>query len=104
MASEQNQYLYEFGPFRLDAQKRLLLREGEIVPLKPKAFDTLLVLVGNCGQVVEKDELMKRIWPNTAVEEGNLTFNISSLRKALRRGPKPGPRCSFCPTPTASRR
>src|SRR4029078_4572253 len=87
-ASEQNQYLYEFGPFRLDAQKRLLLREGEIVPLKPKAFDTLLVLVGNCGQVVEKDELMKRIWPNTAVEEGNLTFNISSLRKALGDDPR----------------
>jgi len=88
VASEQNQYLYEFGPFRLDAQKRLLLRDGEIVPLKPKAFDTLLVLVGNCGQVVEKDELMKRVWPNTAVEEGNLTFNISSLRKALGDDPR----------------
>ena len=86
--SEQNRYLYEFGPFRLDAQKRLLLREGKIVPLKPKAFDTLLALVGNCGHVVEKDELMRRVWGDTAVEEGNLTFNISSLRKALGDDPR----------------
>lgn len=86
--SEQNHYIYEFGPFRLDAQKRLLWREGEIVPLKPKAFDTLLALVGRCGHVVEKDELMRRVWPDTAVEEGNLTFNISSLRKALGDDPR----------------
>jgi Tol biopolymer transport system component/DNA-binding winged helix-turn-helix (wHTH) protein len=79
---------YEFGPFRLDAQKRLLLREGKIVPLKPKAFDTLLALVEGNGQVVEKDELMRRLWPDTVVEEGNLTFNISSLRKALGDDPR----------------
>ena len=85
---EQNHYIYEFGPFRLDARKRLLLREGEIVPLKPKAFDTLLALVEGCGRVVEKDELMRRVWPDTAVEEGNLTFNISSLRKALGDDPR----------------
>jgi DNA-binding winged helix-turn-helix (wHTH) protein len=86
--SEQNHYIYEFGPFRLDAQKRLLLREGEIVSLKPKAFDTLLTLVEGCDRVVEKDELMRRVWPGTAVEEGNLTFNISSLRKALGDDPR----------------
>lgn len=86
--SEQNHYIYEFGPFRLDAQKRLLLREGEIVPLKPKAFDTLLALVEGCGRVLEKDELMRRIWPDTTVEDGNLTFNISSLRKALGDDPR----------------
>jgi len=86
--SEQNHCIYEFGPFRLDAQKRLLLREGEIVPLKPKAFDTLLALVEHGGRVVEKDELMRRVWPDTVVEEGNLTFNISSLRKALGDDPR----------------
>ncbi|HET6893371.1 MAG TPA: winged helix-turn-helix domain-containing protein [Pyrinomonadaceae bacterium] len=81
--SEQNHSIYEFGPFRLDARKRLLRRNGEIVPLKPKAFDTLLALVEGSGRVIEKDELMRRVWGDTAVEEGNLTFNISSLRKAL---------------------
>ena len=86
--SEQNHYIYEFGPFRLDARKRLLWRQGEVVPLKPKAFDTLLALVERCGQVVEKDELIDRVWPGTAVEEGNLTFNISTLRKALGDDPR----------------
>src|SRR5262249_54103401 len=64
------------------------MREGEIVPLKPKAFDTLLALVEHCGHVVEKDELMRRVWPDTVVEEGNLTFNVSSLRKALGDDPR----------------
>ncbi len=86
--SEQNNYIYEFGTFRLDAQKRLLMRDGEIVALKPKAFDTLLALIRADGQVVEKDELMSLVWPDTAVEEGNLTFNISSLRKALGDDPR----------------
>ncbi|MCM3873683.1 MAG: winged helix-turn-helix domain-containing protein [Pyrinomonadaceae bacterium] len=86
--SEQNHNIYEFGPFRLDARKRLLLREGEIVPLKPKAFETLLALVEGGGRVLAKDELMKRVWPDTTVEEGNLTFNISSLRKGLGDDPR----------------
>ena len=81
--SEQNHHIYEFGPFRLEAQKRRLLREGEVVPLTSKAFDTLLALVEGCGRDMEKDELMRRVWPDTAVEEGNLTLNISSLRKTL---------------------
>ena len=86
--TEGNHTIYEFGPFRLDARKRLLWRNGDIVALKPKAFDTLLALVERGGHVVEKDELMKRVWPDTVVEEGNLTFNISSLRKALGDDPR----------------
>ncbi|HXG67949.1 MAG TPA: transcriptional regulator [Blastocatellia bacterium] len=76
-------YTYEFGPFRLDPTSRLLRRDGEVVPLKPKVFDTLLLLVANHGQVVSKDRLMEAVWPDTAVEENNLTQNISALRKAL---------------------
>src|SRR5690242_18712787 len=60
-----------------------MLREGEPVPLTPKVFDILITLVENRGQIVEKDDLMKRVWPTTFVEEGNLTQNVSLLRKAL---------------------
>ncbi|HEV2667728.1 MAG TPA: winged helix-turn-helix domain-containing protein, partial [Blastocatellia bacterium] len=74
---------YEFGPFRLDTAERLLLRNGEEVSLTPKVFDLLLVLVENGGHILEKDELMKAIWPDAVVEEANLTRNISTLRKAL---------------------
>ncbi|HSE97310.1 MAG TPA: winged helix-turn-helix domain-containing protein, partial [Blastocatellia bacterium] len=81
--SKQAKPLYEFGPFRLDASERLLLRDGDPVLLTPKAFDTLLALVENSGHVVEKDELMERVWPDTVVEESTLTQNISTLRKAL---------------------
>jgi DNA-binding winged helix-turn-helix (wHTH) protein/TolB-like protein len=80
---EQIQDFYEFDPFRVDSLKRLLLRDGSPVPLKPKVFDTLLVLIENSGRVVDKDELMQSIWPDTAVEENNLTQNISAIRKAL---------------------
>src|SRR6476659_6043472 len=85
---QQDNRSYEFGRFRLNVAERVLLREGELVPLTPKVFDILLVLVENSGQVVSKDDLMKRVWPNTFVEEGNLTQNISLLRKAL--GETPG--------------
>ena len=74
---------YEFGPFRIDAAKRLLLQNGEVVPLTPKCFDLLLVFVENSGEVIEKEGLMNRVWPDSFVEEGNLTYNISILRKAL---------------------
>src|ERR1051326_1775614 len=87
MGNQDNQS-YEFGRFRLNVADRVLLREGELVPLTPKVFDILLVLVESKGQVVAKDDLMKRVWPNTFVEEGNLTQNISLLRKAL--GETPG--------------
>src|SRR6266571_5216652 len=76
-------HLYEFGPFRLDAKERLLLRYREIVPRTPKAFDVLLALVENSGHLLEKDKLMQRLWPDSFVEEGSLAQNVSLLRKAL---------------------
>jgi DNA-binding winged helix-turn-helix (wHTH) protein/tetratricopeptide (TPR) repeat protein/TolB-like protein len=76
-------HFYEFGPFRIDVTDRLLFRTGSAVPLTPKAFDTLVVLVESAGRILEKDDLMKRVWPDTVVEENNLTQNISALRKAL---------------------
>ena len=85
---QQDNHSYEFGRFRLKVAERVLLREGELVPLTPKVFDILVTLVEHGGQVVAKDDLMKRVWPNTFVEEGNLTQNISLLRKAL--GESPG--------------
>jgi DNA-binding winged helix-turn-helix (wHTH) protein/TolB-like protein/Tfp pilus assembly protein PilF len=81
--AQQDNHSYEFGRFRLKPAERVLLREGEPVPLTPKVFDILVTLVEHGGQVVAKDDLMKRVWPNTFVEEGNLTQNISLLRKAL---------------------
>src|SRR5215475_5317585 len=74
---------YEFGPFQIDTVKRLLLRDSEPVALKAKCFETLLVLVEARGQVLDKDELMRRVWPDTIVEESNLTVYISTLRRAL---------------------
>lgn len=75
--------LYEFGPFRVDPEKETLLRAGESVPLTPKTFQILLVLVRNSKEVVTKDDLMKAVWPDTFVEEANLSRNIFMLRKAL---------------------
>jgi TolB-like protein/DNA-binding winged helix-turn-helix (wHTH) protein/Tfp pilus assembly protein PilF len=78
--------LYEFGGFRLDATERLLLREGVVVPLTPKAFDVLLALVEQPGRLLEKEVLLRRVWPDSFVEENNLADNISRLRKVLRDG------------------
>jgi eukaryotic-like serine/threonine-protein kinase len=78
-------HFYEFGPFRIDISEKLLFREQTPIALTPKAFDTLLALVESPGHILEKDELMKRVWPDTVVEENNLTQNISALRKALGR-------------------
>jgi DNA-binding winged helix-turn-helix (wHTH) protein/tetratricopeptide (TPR) repeat protein len=75
--------VYEFGPFRLEATERLLLRGGRSIPLKPKVFDLLVLFVKNSGHVLGKDELMEEIWPNTFVEEHNLAVGISLLRNAL---------------------
>lgn len=83
MSDGSDRLFYEFGAFRIDVAERLLLRGGEVVPLTPKAFDTLLVLVERSGRLVEKDELMRRLWPDTFVEEANLAHNISLLRKAF---------------------
>src|SRR5215467_6117454 len=81
--SLQAKHFYEFGPFRLDPDERLLSRENQPVPLAPKVIDTLLVLVESRGHLVDKDELMKRVWPDAFVEEGSLNKNVSVLRKAL---------------------
>jgi DNA-binding winged helix-turn-helix (wHTH) protein/TolB-like protein/Tfp pilus assembly protein PilF len=78
--------LYEFGPFRLDAGERLLLRAGEAVSLTPKAFDLLLALLEQPGHLREKEELMQAVWPDSFVEENNLADNISRIRKALGEG------------------
>ena len=75
--------LYEFGPYRLDASARVLLRDSAVVPLTPKALEILAVLVKNRGELVSKEELMKAVWPDAFVEEGSLTQNISILRKVL---------------------
>ncbi len=74
---------YDFGPFRLDLIEHLLLRADQVVALSPKAFDTLLVLVRNSGRIVEKDELLKSVWPGTFVEEATLAQNIFTVRQAL---------------------
>ncbi len=84
----QTQTSYEFGPFRMDARERRLLRNGEVVPLTPKVFDILLVLIQNSGHILTKDEVMKLVWPDTAVEEGNIARNISTLRNALAERPR----------------
>jgi Tol biopolymer transport system component/DNA-binding winged helix-turn-helix (wHTH) protein len=81
--SLQPNHFYEFGPFRLNVADRLLLRNGEVVPLTPKVFDLLLVLVSHHGRLLGKDELIKAVWHDTFVEEGNLSWNVSHLRKAL---------------------
>ena len=62
---EQNHYVYEFGPFHLDATKRVLLKEGEPLKLFPKEFDTLLALVERSGELLEKDELMRKVWQDS---------------------------------------
>jgi TolB-like protein/DNA-binding winged helix-turn-helix (wHTH) protein len=75
--------LYEFGPFRLDPKERKLMRGSEIVTLTPKVFDTLNLLVQNSGRLLERDELIRELWPDSFVEEGNLSNSIFVLRKAL---------------------
>src|SRR5438067_289047 len=84
--SSNSGHFYDFGIYRVDGSERLLLRGDEVVPLTPKAFEMLLVLVESRGRVLTKDELMKRIWPDTIVEEANLSHNIYKLREALGEG------------------
>jgi DNA-binding winged helix-turn-helix (wHTH) protein/tetratricopeptide (TPR) repeat protein len=83
LAQRTEKPVYEFDGFRVDPIRRRLLRGGELVPLTPKAFSILLVLLEKRGEVMEKDELIERVWPDTHVSEANLTQNVSSLRKAL---------------------
>ncbi|MEW6125463.1 MAG: winged helix-turn-helix domain-containing protein [Acidobacteriota bacterium] len=81
--SQRVRRLYEFGDFRLDLAERALLRQGEAVALTPKVFDLLTLLVENRGRLMEKDELLKTLWPNSFIEEANLNVNVSALRRAL---------------------
>ncbi len=80
---DKNGGLYEFGDFRLDARRKILYRAGAPVALKPKAIETLIVLVENAGEVVGKAELMNTVWRDSFVEENNLSVNIYALRKAF---------------------
>jgi len=75
--------VYEFGPFRMDTDRQVLSREDQPVPITPKAFETLLALVRRSREVVSKEELLKEVWPDSFVEESNLSQNIFLLRKAL---------------------
>jgi DNA-binding winged helix-turn-helix (wHTH) protein/TolB-like protein/Tfp pilus assembly protein PilF len=84
---QKTHHLYEFGPFVLDTMQHALLRDGTLVPLTPKTYDTLLVLVRNSGKMLSKEELMNTLWPDRFVEESNLTQQISMIRKALAESP-----------------
>src|ERR1700758_5520482 len=86
--TERVKRLFEFGPFRVDPEKELLLRGAETVPLTPKTFQILLVLIRHSQEVVAKDDLLKMVWPDTFVEEANLSRNIFLLRKALGESPQ----------------
>jgi DNA-binding winged helix-turn-helix (wHTH) protein len=79
---------YEFGPFRVDLRRRVLERAGTPIALSGKAFEILVALLERRGEILDKDTLMKSVWPDTVVEENNLTVNISWLRKALGETPQ----------------
>jgi DNA-binding winged helix-turn-helix (wHTH) protein/Tol biopolymer transport system component len=81
--SRQARHFYEFVSFCLDARERLLTQGGKYIPLAPKTFEALLVFVRDPGHLIQKDDLLKQLWPDTFVEEANLTKHISLLRKAL---------------------
>ena len=89
--SKRTKHFYSFAPFRLYVAERELFRGTELVALTPKALDTLLLLLNKRGHVVEKGELMGALWPDTFVEEANLLFQISQLRKALGKRPQGQP-------------
>lgn len=80
--------IYEFDGYRLDARKRLLTLDGEPIALMPKAFETLLYFLEHAGRTMEKDAILRTVWPDTVVEENNLTQNVSALRRIF--GEKPG--------------
>jgi len=77
------EHFYRFGDFTVDTDQKILLRNGAPLPVTPKVFDTLLILIENSGRIVEKQKLMDQLWPDSFVEESNLTFNIQQLRKSL---------------------
>ena len=81
--SLQGREVYDFGPFTVEPKERTLRRDGQAVPLPPKAFDLLVVLVTRASRLVTKEELLKEVWPETFVEEANLSYTVSLLRRAL---------------------
>jgi DNA-binding winged helix-turn-helix (wHTH) protein/Tol biopolymer transport system component len=81
--SQKTKHLYAFGPFLLDASECLLTLQGKPIPLAPKAFEVLVILVENAGHLIDKDDLMQRLWPDSFVEEGNVAKHVSLLRKVL---------------------
>src|SRR5438105_2807472 len=81
--SKRAKHFYEFGPFRLDVTERVLLHDGQALALTPKVFEILMALVQNSGHTMGKEELMEKVWPDSFVEEANLTQHISVLRKVL---------------------
>src|SRR5262249_8874855 len=76
-------HFFRFGEFTVDTEQRVLFRGGTPVALTPKVFDTLLVLIEHSGRIIEKNDLMNRLWPDSFVEEANLAYNIQQLRKCL---------------------
>ena len=81
--SQKAKHFYAFGPFQLDASECVLTLDGKSIPLAPKAFEALVILVENAGHLVDKDDLMKRLWPDSFVEEGNVAKHVSLLRAVL---------------------
>src|SRR5262245_18531827 len=81
--SSLTNHFYRFGDFTLDVDQKVLLRQGKPLLLAPKILEALLTLVQNGGRIVDKEELMTRLWPDTFVEESNLTYSIVQLRKTL---------------------
>jgi len=81
--SQAAKHLYEFGPFRMNPSEGLLLRDGQPIPLAPKAFEALLLLLESSGHLIEKEVLMQKLWPNSFVEDANLSKYIFTLRQAL---------------------
>ena len=75
--------VYEFGEFRLDPWARVFTRQHQPIALPPKSFDLLMLLVEGRGRVLKRDELIRELWPDTIVEEANVTFQVSTVRKAL---------------------
>lgn len=81
--TEKSRQIFEFGPYRIDVTERILSRDGEPTVLSPRVFDLLALLVQNHGHLMEKEELIARLWPDSYVEEANLNVNVSTLRRAL---------------------
>jgi len=83
----KTKHIYVFGPYRLDAEEKVLVREGQAVSIPPKDLETLLVLVEKNGHIVGKDELLEKVWPGIFIEEGNLARRVFNLRQVLGEGP-----------------